>query len=122
VVEATAEGLLCSQEARTPRDASQAPDFKKARISVQLRTEESAAGTTRTTTAGLRGTTTLLIRCDKRGGRHSVLVAVVHPCHLKEVKVSGDDTPHTTGSCRAPEGLTHRFCITSAGFDLLDGR
>lgn len=96
MVEATAEGLLCSQEARTPRDASQAPDFKKARISVQLRTEESAAGTTRTTTAGLRGTTTLLIRCDKRGGRHSVLVAVVHPCHLKEVKVKSGPAAGTS--------------------------
>ncbi|XP_034407352.1 shieldin complex subunit 2 isoform X2 [Cyclopterus lumpus] len=94
VVEATAHGVLCSQvseqqEARTPQDSSsKPPDFKKARISVKLRTEEAATGTTTTTTtAGLQGTTTLLIRCDKRGVRHSVLVAVVHPCHLKEVKV-----------------------------------
>ncbi|XP_075939562.1 shieldin complex subunit 2 isoform X1 [Anarhichas minor] len=84
VVEATAGGVLCSQESRTPQDSSsKPPDSKKARTSENLRTEESAD----TAATGLRGRTTLLIRCDKRGVRHSVLVAVVHPCHLKEVKV-----------------------------------
>ncbi|XP_068457913.1 shieldin complex subunit 2 [Clinocottus analis] len=119
VVEATADGLLCSQEAGTPRHSSSKPPvFKKARTSGNLWTEESdttaASGTTSGTTSatasatasattsatatsatasattsatGLQGTTTLLIRCDQPGVRHSVLVAVVHPCHLKEVKV-----------------------------------
>ncbi|KAM6922890.1 shieldin complex subunit 2 [Lycodopsis pacificus] len=89
VVEATADGVLCSQESRTPQDSSsKPPDSKKARTSENLRTEEApAAATAAATTTGLRGPTTLLIQCDKRGVRHSVLVAVVHPCHLKEVKV-----------------------------------
>lgn len=78
IVEATADGVLCSQEAEqqdsttAQHSPSKSPDLKKARISEN------------------QGPTTLLIRCDKRGVRYSVLVAVVHPCHLKEVKVSGD--------------------------------
>lgn len=33
------------------------------------------------------GPTTLLVRCRTHGVRYAILVAVVHPCHLKEVKV-----------------------------------
>ncbi len=99
IVEATTDGVLCSQEAEqqesttTQHPPSKSPDLKKARISENLRTEASVAPSDSTAaTAGLQGPTTLLIRCDKRGVRYSVLVAVVHPCHLKEVKVSGDVT------------------------------
>ncbi|XP_070772567.1 shieldin complex subunit 2 [Enoplosus armatus] len=94
VIEATTDGVLCSQEAKqlesmTTQDSpSKSPDFKKARISENLRTEASVVPSDSTAAStGLRGPTTLLIRCDKRGVRYSVLVAVVHPCHLKEVKV-----------------------------------
>ncbi|XP_068590523.1 shieldin complex subunit 2 [Cebidichthys violaceus] len=91
VVEVTADGVLCSQESRTPQDSSsKPPDSKKARTSENLRAEDTAA------TAGLRGPTTLLIRCDRRGVRHSVLVAVVHPCHLKEVKVKSGPAAGTS--------------------------
>lgn len=94
VVEATADGVLCSQEAE--RQAAQdspckSPDVKRARISENIRTEASVApSTSAAAAAGLRGPTTPLSRCDKRGVQYSVLVAVVHPCHLKEVKVSDD--------------------------------
>ncbi|KAL7383609.1 hypothetical protein ABVT39_014383 [Epinephelus coioides] len=98
VIEATTDGVLCSQEAeqQTTQDSpSKSPDLKKARISENLEasavstdsTATTAAATSTTATAGLQGPTTLLIRCDKQGVRYSVLVAVVHPCHLKEVKV-----------------------------------
>ncbi|XP_045898683.1 shieldin complex subunit 2 isoform X1 [Micropterus dolomieu] len=93
VVEATTDGVLCSQEAErqertTPKASpSKSPDFKKARLSENLRTGASVAPSDTTVVAGPQGATTLLTRCDKRGVRYSVLVAVVHPCHLKEVKV-----------------------------------
>ncbi|KAA0717892.1 Protein FAM35A [Triplophysa tibetana] len=35
----------------------------------------------------LCGPTTILVRCKTHGVRYAILVAVVHPCHLKEVKV-----------------------------------
>ncbi|KAL6102273.1 shld2 [Pungitius sinensis] len=88
VVEATADGVLCSQEAepqesRTPPGSPpKPPGVKKARLFENLRTKEPT-----NPPAGLQGPTTLLVRCDKQGFRLSVLVAVVHPCHLKEVKV-----------------------------------
>ncbi|XP_044069855.1 shieldin complex subunit 2 [Siniperca chuatsi] len=102
VIEATTDGVLCSQEAEqqestTAQDStsSKSPDFKKARVSENLRTEASVAPSDSTAAAGLRGPTTLLIRCDKRGVQYSVLVAVVHPCHLKEVKVKSGPTAGT---------------------------
>uniref|UniRef100_A0A3Q3WDA5 Uncharacterized protein n=1 Tax=Mola mola TaxID=94237 RepID=A0A3Q3WDA5_MOLML len=93
VIEAITDGVLCSQEATTAQPSpSKAPDFKKARISDNIATEASvllsnSTSTTDTNTTGLRSPTTLLARCDRRGAQYSVLVAVVHPCHLKEVKV-----------------------------------
>ncbi|XP_027138162.1 shieldin complex subunit 2 isoform X4 [Larimichthys crocea] len=98
VVEATTDGVLCSQEAErrvsTPAQDSPAkpPDSKRARSSEDQTTEASAATAT---AAGLRGPTTLLSRCDKRRVRYSVLVAVVHPSHLKEVKVKSGPTAGT---------------------------
>lgn len=88
--------MLCSQEAKEPQSAgtspSTSPDLKKARISENVRTEASAVPSDGVAAAAarLRGPTTLLGRCDRPGVRYSVLVAVVHPCHLKEVKVSGE--------------------------------
>ncbi|TDH01672.1 hypothetical protein EPR50_G00182630 [Perca flavescens] len=150
VVEATADGVLCSQEAERPETASAAdspsksPEFKKARLSEDLGKQASVAqsvpskmsvasvapskmsvaskvsvassvvskvsvaplsvasvapsvalsvvskvsvASVAPAGSGLRGPTTLLLRCDQRGVRYSVLVAVVHPCYLKEVKV-----------------------------------
>lgn len=98
VIQATIDGVLCSQEAKrqeaTPSQKSPAksPELKRARVSENIRTEASAVTSERAVAAAieLRGPTTLLTRCDRRGVRYSVLVAVVHPCHLKEVKVGRD--------------------------------
>lgn len=94
VIKVTSDGVLCSQEAESTTaqiSPSKSPDFKKARISENLGTEASVTPSDSTTAVGLQGPTTLLIQCNRRGMRYSVLVAVVHPCYLKEVKVSGDD-------------------------------
>ncbi|KAM8859070.1 shieldin complex subunit 2 isoform 2-T3 [Spinachia spinachia] len=88
VVEATMDGVLCSQEAeqqesRSPRGSPpQPPGVKKARLLENIRAKEP-----NNPPAGLQGPTTLLVQCDKQGFQLSVLVAVIHPCHLKEVKV-----------------------------------
>ncbi|XP_044229606.1 shieldin complex subunit 2 isoform X2 [Thunnus albacares] len=85
VLQATSDGVLCSQEAERHDSPSKSPDFKKARLS-EYRTEA---------TTGPRGAPTLLVHCDKVGGRYSVLVAVVHPCQLKEVKVKSGPSAGT---------------------------
>uniref|UniRef100_A0A3P8NII8 Shieldin complex subunit 2 C-terminal domain-containing protein n=1 Tax=Astatotilapia calliptera TaxID=8154 RepID=A0A3P8NII8_ASTCA len=84
VLEATTDGVLCSQESTTNAESpavspAVSPSSKKARISPQ--SPDRGANTR------LHSPTTLLARCDRPGVRYSVLVAVVHPCHLKEVKV-----------------------------------
>ena len=98
VIQATIDGVLCSQEAErqeaTPSQKSPAnsPELKRARVSENIRTEASVVTSEHALAAGigLRGPTILLTRCDRQGVRYSVLVAVVHPCHLKEVKVGRD--------------------------------
>uniref|UniRef100_A0A3Q3J4B2 Uncharacterized protein n=1 Tax=Monopterus albus TaxID=43700 RepID=A0A3Q3J4B2_MONAL len=87
VLQVTRDGVLCSQE--TARDSpSTSPDSKRARICKDYSTEVTEVESHSTvSSAGLRGATTLLAHCDRPGGWHSILVAVVHPCHLKEVKV-----------------------------------
>uniref|UniRef100_A0AAZ1Y0C3 Shieldin complex subunit 2 C-terminal domain-containing protein n=1 Tax=Oreochromis aureus TaxID=47969 RepID=A0AAZ1Y0C3_OREAU len=67
---------------------SQSPSSKKARVSPE--------SPDRGTTTELHSPTTLLARCDKPGVRYSVLVAVVHPCHLKEVKVKSGPSAGTS--------------------------
>ncbi|KAK5908994.1 hypothetical protein CgunFtcFv8_017006 [Champsocephalus gunnari] len=79
VVEVTPDGVLMSQNAERLDSPSKSPDKKRAWISE---------------TPKSRGGPTLLDQCALRGGRYSVLVAVVHPSHLKEVKVrSGPCVP-----------------------------
>ncbi|XP_018550126.1 LOW QUALITY PROTEIN: shieldin complex subunit 2 [Lates calcarifer] len=94
VLEATTDGVLCSQvaESTTALDSpTKSPNFKKARISEDSRSEASSDSTT----VSLQGPTTLLVRCYKPGVRYSVLVAVVHPCHLKEIKVKSGPSAGT---------------------------
>lgn len=75
VLEATADGVLCSQESTPTRDPSPtSPELKKTRLFNDSPTSQ--------------GPTTLLAQCNKPGVRYQVLVAVVHPCHLKEIKVN----------------------------------
>lgn len=85
VIEATVDGVLCTQGA-AQASPSKSPDFKKARISENIMNEVPVAPSTHP--ASLRCPTTLLTQCTRRGVWYSVLVAVVHPCHLREVKVS----------------------------------
>ncbi|KAG7217948.1 hypothetical protein INR49_020750 [Caranx melampygus] len=95
VLETTADGVLCSQEAE-PKAASyspaKSPDVKRTRVSEDARVDMPPHGAA----AGLRGPTTLLVRCQRPGARCSVLVAVVHPCHLKEVQVRSGPSAGTT--------------------------
>lgn len=97
VLEATTEGILCSQQAvqEEPKAAqapsispsSKSPELKRTRVSENPAPEASAGVSHRTASVGLQVHTTPLIQCDKLGPRYSALVAVVHPCHLKEIKV-----------------------------------
>ena len=86
VLEAIADGVLCSQEAESTAaldSPDKSPGPKRPRVSKGPGAEVLAESTT----AQLQGPTTPLFCCCKPGARYSVLVAVVHPCHLKEVKV-----------------------------------
>lgn len=93
VIEDTSDGVVCSQEVQeqesTPGHASPStsPRCKTARISAQLRTEAPLRPMESPATARLWGPTTLLTRCSQQGVQYLVLVAVVHPSHLKEIKV-----------------------------------
>lgn len=85
VIEATPDGVLCSQEAaRAPQDS---PGRKKPRMSENVTGE--SPGSPSGKVAALRCPATPLARCEREGASYTVLVAVVHPCHLKEIKVSG---------------------------------
>lgn len=91
VIEATPDGVLCSQEAvQAPLISRQSPDCKRARMAENVAGEVSEAPSGDGNVAAIGRPTTLLARCDSEGAAYTVLVAVVHPCHLKEVKVSGD--------------------------------
>lgn len=92
VIEATPDGVLCSQGAVQASLASKpSPECKRARISDTVMAEAAEAPADDRKDAELRCPTTLLIRCTREAVPYTVLVAVVHPCHLKEVKVSGAD-------------------------------
>lgn len=78
VLEVTTDGVLCSQEASPCDPPAEIPCAKRPLIS-----EDSGV-----VAAGLQNRTTPLDRCVRVGACFSVLVVVVHPCHLKEVQVS----------------------------------
>lgn len=86
VIEATPDGMLCSQDTVTSR---QSPECKKARILDTVMGKAPEAPSDNRNVAELRCPTTLLNQCNRKAAPYTVLVAVVHPCHLKEVKVSG---------------------------------
>nr|XP_057915237.1 shieldin complex subunit 2 isoform X2 [Doryrhamphus excisus]XP_057915243.1 shieldin complex subunit 2 isoform X2 [Doryrhamphus excisus]XP_057915252.1 shieldin complex subunit 2 isoform X2 [Doryrhamphus excisus]XP_057915258.1 shieldin complex subunit 2 isoform X2 [Doryrhamphus excisus] len=88
VLEATSHGVLCSQE---DSGSHSSPRHKRTRLAEDVRTEASASDGN--IAAGLHGFTTLLKQCAEVDVRYRVLVVVVHPCQLKEVKVkSGPST------------------------------
>lgn len=103
ILEITTDGILCSQGSAIPEkpvahkevgldidspttfpQTSPSPTTSKRMKLSQKKTTEQKA---RTVAAPLCGPTTLLARCKTHGVRYAILVAVVHPCHLKEVKV-----------------------------------
>lgn len=107
ILEITSDGILCSQgnavaerpvaqeelglnidSPTTTAQASPSPTTSK-----RMKLSHTVSKTKETTdqrvrsAAPLCGPTTLLARCKTHGVRYAILVAVVHPCHLKEVKV-----------------------------------
>lgn len=90
VIEATPDGVLCSQDAvQAPLTSRQSPECKRARTLDPVMGEAPGAPSDNRNVAELRCPTTLLEQCNRKTAPYTVLVAVVHPCHLKEVKVSG---------------------------------
>ncbi|XP_030628252.1 uncharacterized protein LOC115810460 [Chanos chanos] len=111
ILESTPDGILCSQDSsvthtevavdqrdsdpldvalpRTPEQTSH-PTCALKKTKLALTTANSGRGIDQKGQTLLMppcGPTTLLARCKTHGVRYSVLVAVVHPCHLKEIKV-----------------------------------
>ncbi|XP_061601784.1 shieldin complex subunit 2 isoform X2 [Cololabis saira] len=108
VLEATAHGLVLSQESRSrTRSRSRTPDppsSKRARVSQESSSTRKivtgAIGQVQSMTPLLdwwdpegpprvqvQRRTPLLDQCVRPGQRYSVLVVLVHPCHLKEIQV-----------------------------------
>lgn len=88
VIKATPDGVLCSQGAVQAPLIS--PVCPKAGVAENIKGKVSEAPSDEKNVAAVRRPTTLLGRCVSEGVPYAVLVAVVHPCHLKEVKVSGE--------------------------------
>uniref|UniRef100_A0A8C8I0L5 RHD domain-containing protein n=1 Tax=Oncorhynchus tshawytscha TaxID=74940 RepID=A0A8C8I0L5_ONCTS len=115
ILEATADGVLCSQgnpmgnkevgvvsksplpSPRSPVNTSPAPPApKRSKVSPTIdRTDQSSDQTTGKGCVTSQAHTTLA-RCGTQGVRYSILVAVVHPCHLKEIRVRSGAS---AGSC-----------------------
>ncbi|XP_015233027.1 PREDICTED: protein FAM35A [Cyprinodon variegatus] len=87
IMEATAEGVLCSQESRAPQDSPTRPPCSKKPKPSEDSKAAGGQSSSSTFAAPLQSLTTPLDRCLRLGLRFSVLVVVVHPCHLKEVQV-----------------------------------
>lgn len=107
ILEITSDGILCSQGnaiAEKPADHEEvglnvdspttaAHTSPSPTTSKKMKLSQTVSKTKETTeqrvrpSAPLCGPTTLLARCKTHDVRYAILVAVVHPCHLKEVKV-----------------------------------
>ncbi|CAL8258954.1 unnamed protein product [Lota lota] len=104
VLEAAPDGVLCSQgggqpEPRGPRDgpgpdrtgpSPTPPDMRLRRVNPECTGATTSAAplpAERAGTRSLQGPPTLLAQCVEPGRGYSVLVAAVHPCHLKEITV-----------------------------------
>lgn len=110
----TPDGLLCSQASAVEQEdyefqfgslnksveASPTPSTsKRAKLSSNVAWRQQ--GTEQKNLLLLHGPTTLLSRCISHGVSYSILVAVVHPCHVKEISVksgasSGSRVPLAT--------------------------
>lgn len=80
VLQATVEGLLCSQG----EERDETPCRKKLCLSDNFRIKLSNVNNLGSGEVCL---TTPLAQCAKLGVYYSILVAVVHPCHLKEIRM-----------------------------------
>ncbi|XP_072534459.1 shieldin complex subunit 2 isoform X2 [Salminus brasiliensis] len=101
IIECTPDGILCSQESppgrasmaveqedspNTSVETSPTPSTsKRAKLSPAASKDHQQMG--RKSVLPVCGPTTLLSRCKSHGVHYSILVVVVHPCHLKEIKV-----------------------------------
>ncbi|CDQ86948.1 unnamed protein product [Oncorhynchus mykiss] len=104
ILEATADGVLCSQVSKSPlpsprspvNTSPEPPAPKRSKVSPTIdRTDQSSDQTTVKGCVTSQAHTTLA-RCGTQGVRYSILVAVVHPCHLKEIRVRSGAS---AGSC-----------------------
>ncbi|KAI4894272.1 hypothetical protein NFI96_016299 [Prochilodus magdalenae] len=107
VLECTPDGILCSQAGppghaevaveqegpglllcspNSPVETSPAPSTTK-RAKLSPAAAKSHLQIAQKSGLPLNGPTTLLSRCRNHGVHYSILVAVVHPWHLKEIKV-----------------------------------
>ncbi|XP_037394448.1 shieldin complex subunit 2 isoform X2 [Pygocentrus nattereri] len=122
VLECTPDGILCSQASPPSRaevamepegpgllggspnssvESSPAPSTpKRAKLSPAATKCHQRMG--QKSGLPLDGPTTLLSRCRNHGVHYSILVAVVHPCHLREIKVKSGAS---AGSCVALASL-----------------
>lgn len=124
VLEDTSEGLLCSQRSGAAEGHASSnavsPQCKRRRLLVEEKKEgkgkkeEAEKEEEPLAAVGSWGPTTVLTNCSQQGALYTVLVAVVHPCHLKEVKV-GELGGVLWGSGRGlggcPLGLVYRVSI-----------
>lgn len=99
----TPDGLLCSQASAVEQEdfefhfgfwnksveALPSPSPSK-RAKLSSATAWRQQGTGEKNMLLLHGPTTLLSRCISHGVSYSILVAVVHPCHVKEISVKSD--------------------------------
>lgn len=90
VLEDTSDGLLCSQGSSAAGGHASSdpasPQCKRRRRLLEGE-KENEEEEEPLTAVGSWGPTTVLTRCSQQGALYTVLVAVVHPCHLKEVKL-----------------------------------
>ncbi|KAK3554007.1 hypothetical protein QTP70_019124, partial [Hemibagrus guttatus] len=96
----TPDGLLCSQASAVEQEdnifqfgspdksveTSPTPSTSK-RPKLSSAATWNQQGTGRENTFRLHGPTTLLSRCVSHGVSYSILVGLVHPCHVKEISV-----------------------------------
>ncbi|KAF7219523.1 shieldin complex subunit 2 [Nothobranchius furzeri] len=86
VLQATTEGVLCSQEST---NTHKSPTTKRPRISEEPVVPAGSRANR------LQSPVTPLLGCVTVGRTYSVLVVVVYPCHLKEIKVKSGPSAGT---------------------------
>ncbi|XP_053357632.1 shieldin complex subunit 2 [Clarias gariepinus] len=128
----TPDGLLCSQANAMEQEdyefhfgspnksieASPTPSTSK-RIKLSSAPARRQQGTGQKNMLLLQGPTTLLSRCISHGVSYSILVAVVHPCHVKEISIrsgasSGSSVPLATVIVTDQSGVEKKVVLWRA--------